>query len=30
MSISIKHWQDPVNLILGLWLIVSPWALKYL
>lgn len=29
MSMSIKHWQDPVNLILGLWLVVSPWALKF-
>jgi len=26
---SIKHWQDPVNLILGLWMIASPWALRY-
>jgi SPW repeat-containing protein len=25
----MKHWQDPVTLILGAWLIVSPWALKY-
>jgi hypothetical protein len=22
---TMKHWQDPVNLVLGLWLIVSPW-----
>jgi hypothetical protein len=29
MSMSIKHWQDPVNLILGLWLVVSPWALAF-
>jgi 2-polyprenyl-3-methyl-5-hydroxy-6-metoxy-1,4-benzoquinol methylase len=26
---AIKHWRDPVNLILGLWMIVSPWALTY-
>jgi len=26
---SVKHWQDPVNLILGLWLIASPWILEY-
>jgi hypothetical protein len=25
----MKHWQDPVNLIAGLWMIVSPWALAY-
>jgi hypothetical protein len=25
----VKHWQDPVNLVLGLWLLVSPWALRY-
>jgi len=26
---TVKHWQDPVNLILGLWLISSPWILRY-
>ena len=26
---SIKHWQDPLNLILGIWMVVSPWALQY-
>jgi len=26
---SIKHWQDPINLILGIWMIVSPWVLGY-
>jgi hypothetical protein len=26
---SIKHWQDPLNLILGLWMIVSPWVLQH-
>jgi hypothetical protein len=24
-----KRWQDWVNLVLGLWLFVSPWALQY-
>jgi SPW repeat len=26
---TVKHWQDPVNLMLGLWLIASPWILRY-
>lgn len=26
---AIKHWQDVVNLILGLWMIAAPWALKF-
>jgi hypothetical protein len=25
-----RHWRDIVNLILGLWLIVSPWILSYI
>lgn len=25
----MKHWQDPLNLVLGIWMIVSPWALAY-
>lgn len=25
----MKHWQDPLNLILGLWLLASPWILAY-
>lgn len=29
MAVEVKHWQDPVNLVLGLWLLVSPWALTY-
>lgn len=24
-----KNWTDLVNLILGLWMVVSPWALAY-
>ena len=23
----MKHWQDPVNALLGAWLIVSPWVI---
>lgn len=26
---SVKHWQDPLNGILGLWLAASPWLLDY-
>jgi hypothetical protein len=29
MSFKVKHWQDPVNLVLGLWMLVSPWALAF-
>jgi hypothetical protein len=29
MAMTTKHWQDPVNLILGLWTIASPWVLSY-
>ncbi len=29
MSLKAKHWQDPVNLVLGLWLAASPWVLSY-
>lgn len=25
----MKHWQDPVNALLGAWLIVSPWVLGF-
>lgn len=25
----IKHWQDPVNALVGACLIISPWALGY-
>lgn len=24
------HWRDAANLILGLWLVISPWALSYM
>jgi hypothetical protein len=29
MSRKIKHWQDPTNLVVGLWMIASPWVLAY-
>lgn len=29
MSMKIKHWQDPVNLVIGLWMLASPWVLAY-
>lgn len=29
MAAKMKHWQDPINLILGLWLVASPWILGY-
>lgn len=29
MTMRVKHWQDPVSLALGLWLVVSPWALGF-
>jgi len=25
----LKHWQDPVNALVGVWLILSPWALGF-
>lgn len=25
----LKHWQDPVNALLGAWLVISPWALGF-
>lgn len=25
----IKHWQDAVNVVLGAWLVLSPWALGF-
>lgn len=29
MAMSVKHWQDPLALILGLWMVASPWVLAY-
>jgi hypothetical protein len=25
----MKHWQDPVNALVGVWLILSPWAIGF-
>lgn len=25
----LKHWQDAVNVLLGAWLVLSPWALGF-
>ena len=25
----MKHWQDPVNAVLGVWLVLSPWVLGF-
>jgi hypothetical protein len=29
MLTKVKHWQDGVNVILGLWMVISPWVLAY-
>src|SRR5690348_7628848 len=29
MKPAVKHWQDPVNAVLGVWLIIAPWALGF-
>jgi hypothetical protein len=26
---AFAEWQKPVNFVLGLWLIASPWALRF-
>ena len=25
----MKHWQDPINALFGIWLIISPWAVGF-
>lgn len=25
----LKHWQDPVNCLLGLWFVLSPWVMGF-
>jgi hypothetical protein len=25
----VKHWQDPLNGLLGIWLIIAPWVLGF-
>ena len=27
--IALKHWQDPVNALLGAWIVLSPWMLDF-
>ena len=29
MHLQMKHWQDPVNALLGAWLVLSPWLLGF-
>ena len=29
MLINIKHWQDSVTLVLGVWTVASPWLLGF-
>ncbi len=29
MTMHVKHWQDVGELLLGLWMLASPWALAY-
>lgn len=29
MKLATRHWQDPLNVILGLWMAASPWLLSY-
>lgn len=26
---SRKHWQDGINILLGLWIVISPWVLGF-
>jgi hypothetical protein len=25
----MKHWQDPLNALVGAWLVLSPWAMGF-
>ena len=27
--LKLKHWQDPVNAVIGAWLLASPWILGF-
>jgi hypothetical protein len=29
MRMQMKHWQDPLNALLGAWIALSPWVLGY-
>ena len=26
---NMKHWQDPLNALVGAWLVLSPWAMGF-
>src|SRR5574337_94369 len=26
---NMKHWQDPLNALLGAWMVLSPWVLGF-
>ena len=27
--VAMQHWQDPVNAMVGVWLVLSPWILGF-
>jgi len=29
MMMRLKHWQDAISVVLGAWLVSSPWAIGY-
>jgi hypothetical protein len=29
MEVAMKHWQDVVNVLVGIWLVISPWILGF-
>ncbi|HEY4065709.1 MAG TPA: SPW repeat protein [Burkholderiaceae bacterium] len=29
MKQQLKHWQDPINALIGVWVIASPWFMKF-
>ncbi|MGV8804560.1 MAG: SPW repeat protein [Polaromonas sp.] len=29
MKLKLKHWQDAVNALLGVWMLASPWVLGF-
>lgn len=29
MAMAVKHWQDPVSIVFGGRMLISPWALRY-
>lgn len=29
LELKLKHWQDVVNALLGVWIVISPWALGF-